>query len=70
VPTFCVNTEAQPDSGKHEVHDMESEAGCLPAPGLQHDLGWHPSGAVALRKAKKTYADANGCATCVPAIHT
>lgn len=70
MPYYCVNTQAQPGSGDHEVHDLASTKGCLPIAAHRLNLGLHPSCREAVAQAKKTYRDANGCFYCANACHT
>jgi len=67
---YCVNTNAQPGSGDHEVHDLASTKGCLPDFRHRLDLGWHSTCAAAVREAKRHYNDVNGCYYCVNECHT
>ena len=39
MPRWCVNIEAQSQSGDHEVHDLASTKGCLPSAANQKYLG-------------------------------
>lgn len=61
MPSFCVNKNAQPNTGDHEVHDLASQKGCLPDLENRLDLGWHPSCREAVTAAKQHYSDSNGC---------
>lgn len=70
VPRYCVNTNAQPGTGDHEVHDLDSQKGCLPDPVNQLDLGTHDSCSGAVAAAKQHYDDVNGCYYCANACHT
>lgn len=70
MPSYCVNKNAQPGSGDHEVHDLASTLGCLPAPANRVSLGYHPDCRSAVQAAELRYADVNGCARCCPACHT
>jgi len=70
VPNYCVNTNPQPVSGDHEVHDLASTKGCLPDPANRLDLGWHANCAGAVKEAKKHYSDVNGCFYCANECHT
>ena len=70
MPEYCVNINAQPGSGDHEVHDLASQKGCLPQPANRLGLGSHPSCVEAVQAAKKLYTDANGCFYCATACHT
>jgi hypothetical protein len=55
LPNYCVNKNAQADSGDHEVHDTASTKGCLPGAKNRDDLGWHASCTGAVAAAKKLY---------------
>lgn len=68
MPNYCVNTVAQ-TNGDHEVHDL---ATCtrLPSPSNRLDLGYHLGCQSAVRKAKDTYRQSNGCYWCCNACHT
>jgi len=70
MPYFCVNKNAQPGSGDHEVHDTASTKNCLPLQANRLALGYHSSCSSAVREAKRYYTDVNGCAYCAPACHT
>lgn len=65
---YYVNTEAQEDSGDHEVHKQ----GCdwMPAEKNRKYLGEFTSCEGAVEEAKKTYPTANGCIHCSEACHT
>lgn len=70
MPSFCVNKNAQPESGDHEVHDLSSEKGCLPDPENRIGLGTYSSCQAAVTAAKQHYEDLNGCYYCANACHT
>jgi hypothetical protein len=70
MPHYCVNTNAQPGSRDHEVHDLASTRNCLPAQHNRRDLGWHANCRDAVAAARRLYTDSNGCAHCVPLCHT
>lgn len=70
MPNYIVNTNAQPVSGDHEVHDAASNKGCLPSVLNRRDLGYHSSCASAVRAAKSYYNDVNGCYYCANDCHT
>lgn len=70
MPSYCVNKNAQPDSGDHEVHDLDSTKGCLPSLSNQIPLGWHPDCASAVKEARRHYSDVNGCFYCSRECHT
>jgi hypothetical protein len=69
VPNYCVNTQEQMN-GDHEVHDLASTYGCLPANWNRRDLGYFSDCKGAVQAAKQLYAKADGCAYCSPACHT
>jgi len=62
---YYVNNHAQPN-GDHEVH---TEA-CTYLPSSKKYLGEHPNCSDAVREAKKTYPQSNGCRTCCYPCHT
>lgn len=70
MPYYCVNRNAQPGSGDHEVHDTSSTQGCLPDPVNRVDLGFHVSCREAVTAAKRHYSDVNGCFYCAGSCHT
>jgi len=70
MPTFCVNTQAQPGTNDHEVHDTTIRRDCHPSTYNQHDLGWHPDCASAVQAAKRIYPYSNGCFYCARGCHT
>lgn len=70
MPEFCVNINAQPGSNDHEVHDLGSTKGCLPAPANRINLGYHATCSGAVAAAKSYYSDTNGCYYCANACHT
>jgi hypothetical protein len=70
MPHYCVNKNAQPESGDHEVHDLSSTKECLPDPANRLALGFHSSCQSAVAAAKTHYSDSNGCYYCVPECHT
>jgi hypothetical protein len=70
MPNYCVNVNAQSDSGDHEVHDLTSTQGCLPESQNQLALGWFSDCTGAVKEAKKTYSDVNGCFYCATDCHT
>lgn len=69
MPNWIVNTNPQPASADHEVHNVDS---CtrLPIASNRKTLGWFATCQEAVRQAKKTYSDSNGCYYCAPACHT
>lgn len=70
MPNYCVNKIAQSGSGDHEVHDLSSTKGCLPATANQLALGWHNDCKSAVSAAKQHYNDVNGCYYCAYSCHT
>jgi hypothetical protein len=70
MPTYCVNKNAQPISGDHEVHDTDVDRDCHPDPENQVDLGSHVDCESAVVMAKTIYPDSNGCAVCAAECHT
>lgn len=64
---YYVNKNAQ-TNGDHEVHTT----GCsfLPNPENRKYLGEFTSCAPAVREAKKTYSQSNGCYYCCNSCHT
>ncbi|MGV8911200.1 MAG: hypothetical protein ACOH14_01170 [Rhodoglobus sp.] len=70
MPYFTVNTNAQPISGDHEVHDLASTRGCLPSVENRTDLGEFASCREAVEAAKSQYSKVNGCFWCAIACHT
>ena len=64
---YYVNSEAQ-DNGDHEVHT--SDCFWLPKSENRKYLGEFSNCADAVKEAKKTYSEADGCAHCCPACHT
>lgn len=67
MPRYYVNQRAQ-STGEHEVH----KEGCtyLPEPQNRKDLGFHPDCHSAVREAKKTYDNVDGCFFCCNPCHT
>lgn len=70
MPYYCVNRNAQPGSGDHEVHDLASTKGCLPEPINRLDLGYFSSCTGAVSAAKQHYRDSNGCYYCANECNT
>lgn len=70
MPYYIVNTNVQPESGDHEVHEKNSTCTHYPEPHNQLDLGFHVSCHSAVREAKKTYPTADGCYYCCNECHT
>jgi hypothetical protein len=68
MPNYYVNSNAQPNSGDHEVHENGCTQGADPE--NQVPLGVFPSCHGAVAKAKLTYSTANGCAYCCEACNT
>ncbi|MGE3194420.1 MAG: hypothetical protein AB7K08_13260 [Microbacteriaceae bacterium] len=69
MPEWIVNTQAQPGSNDHEVHRLDT---CTHLPDSNHRLalGWYATCQEAVKKAKDTYSDSNGCFYCAYACHT
>ena len=67
MPYFHVNHNAQ-SNGDHEVH----ENGCSYQPNLENRLrlGEHATCFGAVREAKRTYPQSDGCYYCCNACHT
>ena len=74
MPNYCVNKNAQPQSGDHEVHDVDIERPCLPAASNRIPLGWHANCHGAVAEAKRRYpqqsASIDGCYHCANDCHT
>ena len=68
MPYYLVNQNAQP-TGEHEVHE-KNNCNHLPEPHNRKDLGWHLNCNDAIKEAKKTYNNVDGCKYCVPQCHT
>lgn len=68
MPNYCVNTNEQ-SNGDHEVHDLASPIGCLPAVVNRRDLGYHSSCSGAVAVARRIYTQVDGCAHCASACH-
>lgn len=70
MPNYCVNRQAQVN-GDHEVHDLTPGV-CfrLPNPENRVDLGYHPNCQSAVRQAKNSFWQSNGCVHCCRACHT
>lgn len=66
---YCVNTNSQAN-GDHEVHNVTAGCSYLPDPANRKSLGEHSGCHSAVREAKKTYAQSNGCYYCSNACHT
>jgi hypothetical protein len=64
---YYVNKHAQ-SNGDHEVHNQTCPY--LPLSQNRQELGTYASCEGAVRRAKETYAKADGCAYCSPACHT
>lgn len=62
---YYVNNKAQAN-GDHEVHTT----GCSHMPSDKKDLGDHDNCQSAVREAKKTYKQSNGCYWCCRECHT
>jgi hypothetical protein len=70
MPSYCVHTKAQAKSGDHEVHDLSSDKGCLPAAANRINLGTFSSCSAAVTAAKRYYDDVDGCFYCANDCHT
>lgn len=66
---YCVNRNAQAN-GDHEVHNLTTGCNFLPDIANQKSLGEHSSCQSAVREAKQTYPQSNGCYYCCNACHT
>lgn len=64
---YFVNENAQPN-GDHEVHKHTCDHPPFPVNRL--DLGDHPDCQSAVRAAKRTYPQSNGCFHCSRECHT
>lgn len=67
MPYYCVNKNAL-SAGEHEVH--ENNCNHLPDVNNQKDLGWHSDCESAVKKAKETYSNVDGCYYCCEDCHT
>lgn len=67
MPDYCANTKTPPWSEAHEVHDLASTLGCLPAPANRKALGTHSDHHSAVREARAYFSDVSPCARCCPA---
>ena len=71
MPSYCVNMNAQVNSGDHEVHEtLPTPCKYLPNPENRKTLGWHSDCHGAVAEAEKTYDDVNGCYHCCYDCHT
>ncbi len=70
MPRYCVSKMPQTNSGDHEVHDLDTNQGCLPDWANRIELGFHASCRGALERAKNYYRDVNGCYWCARPCHT
>lgn len=68
MPNYCVNTNEQ-SNGDHEVHDLASNYGCLPAAANRVALGNHPNCREAVAAARRIYIRVDGCAHCASDCH-
>jgi hypothetical protein len=64
---YFVNRNAQ-TNGDHEVHTST----CIYLPALHNrlDLGYHTTCVTAVRQARNTYQQSNGCRACSSVCHT
>jgi hypothetical protein len=67
MASYYVNKNAQ-SNGDHEVH--RSNCSFLPYPENRKYLGEFDSCGGAIREAKRTHPQSNGCYYCSPACHT
>jgi hypothetical protein len=67
MPKYYVNRNAQ-TNGDHEVHKHDCDH--PPISVNRHDLGEHTNCQSAVRKAKETYSQSNGCYYCCRECHT
>lgn len=67
MASYYVNKNAQ-SNGDHEVHIRTCQK--LPAPENRMYLGEYVRCQDAVREAKKTYSQSDGCAFCCPECHT
>ena len=67
MPKYYVNKNAQ-SNGDHEVHT--EDCSYLPDPQNKLYLGYFSNCHDAVREAKKTYPQSNGCFYCSYACHT
>jgi hypothetical protein len=67
MPTYYVNKQAQ-SNGDHEVH--ESTCSYLPSASNLLYLGVFTTCSDAVKEAKKTYSQADGCYWCCRSCHT
>lgn len=56
------------DSNPNNDHEVHKEM-CHRMPADKKDLGYHSTCQSALRKAKETYSNVDGCAVCIPGCH-
>jgi hypothetical protein len=72
MPQFIVNSNAQPVSQDHEVHNKTTGCSYMPQASNQIDLGYHASchGAVTAAKGKLPGKRVNGCYYCCKECHT
>ena len=67
MPKYYVNKNEQ-DNGDHEVH--KEDCSWLKLVVSKKDLGYHSNCESAVREAKKTYKQSNGCKHCSKECHT
>ena len=67
MPNYCVNRNVD-HPGDHEVHDLDSTLGCLPAPANRLNLGQHASSVEAVAAAQVHFPTANGCRWCASLV--
>jgi hypothetical protein len=69
MPNYLVNKNAQ-SNGDHEVHNTTTGCTFMPNVANQKNLGYHADCHGAVREAKRTYPQSNGCYWCCYACHT
>jgi len=69
MPYFIVNMNAQ-SNGDHEVHNTTTGCSYMPNAANQLNLGYHTDCHGAVREAKQTYPQSNGCYWCCRACNT
>ena len=67
MDSYYVNNHVQ-SNGDHEVH--KSDCRYYKNGNSMKSLGNFSNCADAVKEAKKTYSQSNGCATCCPTCHT
>ena len=67
---YCVNINAQLESGDHEVHNETNNCQFLPETSNRYPLGYHLNCQSAVAAAKRIYTQTNGCYYCANDCHT